>query len=154
MMSFCCCSGYCHICSVFIDTILMIHADYSHCFIIGCYSYMILFFYYWYRTEVCFQLHISCNLECILCFFAYFLICIRVYPVYKFIGFWCRSCFHCNTCIFFVLSLCRCYGNASHCFIIHFSCQCVLFSRFFIFFKDSDQIYILFDHKCILRVCT
>ena len=53
MISFCCCCSYCYVFPVFVNTILMIHADCSHSCITGCYCYTILILYYRNQTELC-----------------------------------------------------------------------------------------------------
>ena len=106
MMSFfrCCC--YCCLFSIFVDSVLMIHADCSHCFSTCCCCYCILFLYYRICCEVCCQCHIFCHIK-------YMWICITdfcslcVCPVYEMISFFC-CCSYCSGIILLILTLIGC----------------------------------------------
>ena len=115
MMSFFCCCCYCCLFSIFVDSVLMIHADCSHCFSTCCCCYCILFLYYRICCEVCCQCHIFCHIK-------YMWICITdfcslcVCPVYKMIS-WICCCSYCSCIILLILVLIGCC--TSHCRVIY-----------------------------------
>ena len=148
-----CC--YCYLCIfyIYISWCLRCNTDCSHYLISRFCLYVIRLLF---LTEVCFQFCISCDLECIFCFCTYF----WIRPVYKFIIIRCRNCCHCNTWVFIILTLWRCYCNTSHCRIIHFRCQCILCNRVCLkvccqchILCHTKYIWIWFADYCSLCIC-